>query len=288
MTNIKIPRYPVLIVEDKKENQVLIQSICHQLGISTVIADNGRMALDLSKSRKFSLFIVDLMLPILDGKSFIEELKIIEPQAVIIIQSALDASETIINVMRLGVFDYIIKPIDIEFFQHTLTKALEYKYLKDIEAELSLNESLKLRGQLEWLNYKETLRVSGKDSYQKNSIVNLSTSLSQGGGVGVNISLLDMLKLDMIEQGDTYVVNKEILDTVFENNEYSRRVLFGLGQVVDLMEQPFDFKEMEAFKLAGELPTYLSHILPYLKNKNTRVAFPNITSKSKLEIDIEK
>lgn len=286
--NIKIPRYPVLIVEDKKENQVLLQSICNQLGIATETAGNGQIALDFVKTRKFSVFIVDLMLPVMDGKTFIEELKIIDPHAVVIIQSALDAADTIIEVMRLGVFDYVVKPIDLDLFRHSMTKALEYKYLKDLEAELTLNESIKLRGQLEWLNYKETLRVTGKDSYQKNSIFNLTTSLSQGGGVGVTISLLDMLKMDMVEQGDTYIVNKEILDTLYENNEYSRRVLQGLGTVVELMEQQFVITENSANTIIKEFPTYLKEIIPFMANKDITVAYPTIHTTSKIEIDLEK
>lgn len=287
-TNIKIPRYPVLIVEDKKENQVLLQSLCSQLGVTTEVAENGQIALDFVKSHKYSLFIVDLMLPVLDGKTFIESLKRIESSPVVIIQSALDATDTIIEVMRLGVFDYIVKPIDLDLFRHTLSKALEFKYLKDIEAELILNESIKLRGQLEWLNYKETLRITGKDSYQKNSIFNLTTSLSQGGGVGITISLLDMLKMDIVEQGDRYLVNKEILDTLFENNEYSRRVLFGLGTVVELMEQTFHIEEVPANRLVKEIPSYLKPILPFMKNKDISVAFPSVNTNAKVEIDLEK
>ena len=286
--NVKIPRYPVLIVEDKKENQVLLQSICNQLGISTETASNGQIALDLINTRKFSIFIVDLMLPVMDGKTFIEKLKVIDPHAVVIIQSALDASDTIIEVMRLGVFDYAVKPIDIDLFRHTMSKALEYKYLKDLEAELTLNESIKLRGQLEWLNYKETLRVTGKDSYQKNSIFNLTTSLSQGGGVGVTISLLDMLKMDMVENGDTYIVNKEVLDTLYENNEYSRRVLQGLATVVELMEQPFNFADCAASVVIKDFPQYLKEIVPFMNNKDISIAFPSIHSNCKIEIDLEK
>lgn len=286
--NVKIPRYPVLIVEDKKENQVLLQSICNQLGISTETASNGQIALDLINTQKFSIFIVDLMLPVMDGKTFIEKLKAIDPHAVVIIQSALDASDTIIEVMRLGVFDYAVKPIDIDLFRHTMSKALEYKYLKDLEAELTLNESIKLRGQLEWLNYKETLRVTGKDSYQKNSIFNLTTSLSQGGGVGVAISLLDMLKMDMVENGDTYIVNKEVLDTLYENNEYSRRVLQGLATVVELMEQPFNFADCTASAVIKDFPQYLKEIVPFMNNKDISIAFPSIHSNCKIEIDLEK
>ena len=54
--NVKIPRYPVLIVEDKKENQVLLQSICNQLGISTETASNGQIALDLINTRIFHFY----------------------------------------------------------------------------------------------------------------------------------------------------------------------------------------------------------------------------------------
>lgn len=287
-TNIKIPRYPILIVEDKKENQVLLQNLCGQLGVATEIAGNGQNALDLIKTNKYSVFIVDLMLPVVDGKTFIESLKRIDPNSVIIIQSALDATDTIIEVMRLGVFDYIVKPIDLDLFRHTLSKALEFKYLKDIEAELILNESIKLRGQLEWLNYKETLRITGKDSYQKNSIFNLTTSLSQGGGVGITISLLDMLKMDLVDQGDTYVVNKEVLDTLFENNEYSRRVIYGLGTVVELMEQSFQMEEMQANKLIKDLPAFLKDILPFMQNKDITVAFPSVSANAKIEVDIGK
>ena len=71
--NVKIPRYPVLIVEDKKENQVLLQSICNQLGISTETASNGQIALDLINTRKFSIFIVDLMLPVMDVVILIQD-----------------------------------------------------------------------------------------------------------------------------------------------------------------------------------------------------------------------
>ena len=74
-----------------------------------------------------------------------------EPDAVILVQSALDSSDTIISIMKLGVFDYIIKPIDPELFEKSIRKALEYKDLKDTERNLADNAALKIRNQLDWL-----------------------------------------------------------------------------------------------------------------------------------------
>lgn len=288
-SNIKLPRYPVLIVEDKKENQVLLNSICKEMGVKTAIAENGKIALDLVEKEKFSVFIVDLMLPVMDGKTFVEKLKVIDPNAIVIIQSALDASETIIEVMRLGVLDYTVKPIEIDNFKHILQKALEFKYLKDIEQEMILNEGIKLRGQLEWLNYKESLRLSGGDSYQKNSILNLSTSLSQGGGIGVTISLVDMLKMTAEDQGDgKCLVDKEVLDTLVLNNEHSRKVIDGLNSIINLMEEKFNFQEITARQLVEKLPEYLKDVTTHLIKKNIEFAFPKVNTNSKINVDINK
>lgn len=289
---IKISKYPVLIVEDKKENQILLQTICSRLGLKTLVANNGKEGLDIVSKERISIYIVDLMLPVMDGKTFVIELKKIEPDAIIIIQSALDSSNTIIDIMRLGVYDYILKPIDIDLFKIVLGRSLEYKYLKDIEKEMLLNENIKLRGQLEWLNYKETLRLTGKDSYQKNSIFNLTTSLSQGAGIGATISIIDIIDSCLMEKThpneNEYLIDKELVDTLIQNNDLSRRMIFGLGEVVRLMEEEFVLKEHSTKKIVDDLPEILEGFIPYLKNKNITLSFPAPISEVMVDIDREK
>ncbi|MCP4132964.1 MAG: fused response regulator/phosphatase [bacterium] len=122
---------PILIVEDSTMNQKLLQSYCDSVDIESVIAGNGQEALELLKTRRFSVFLVDLMMPVMDGREFITHLKEKEPDAVILVQTALDSAETIIGIMKMGVFDYIIKPIQLDPFLKTLFKSLEFKRLKD-------------------------------------------------------------------------------------------------------------------------------------------------------------
>ena len=135
---------PILIVEDTKETQVLLQGICKSMEIACVIAKNGVAALELIEKQRFSIFVVDLMMPVMDGRTFIINLKNRLPEAVVLVETALDSSQTIIDIMKLGVFDYIIKPIDPELFQQTDRKAVEFKNLKDME-KTSLNAGLKIQ-----------------------------------------------------------------------------------------------------------------------------------------------
>ncbi|MCG6162047.1 response regulator, partial [Leptospira bandrabouensis] len=235
----RIPNDPILIVEDKKENSILLESLCDELGVKHDVATNGADALQMIQDRKYSLFILDLMMPVMDGGSFLVKLKEINPNAVVLLQTANDSNEKIIEIMKLGVFDYIIKPIYPEIFLKVLQKALNYCYLKNMEENLAEIEGQKLRSQLEWLTYKETIRKSDGESFEKNSIYSLKTSLSQGSGIGAMTSLLDMIDSVKIPEGGYYKVDKEILDLLFANNQITKNMLSGLEKLLNLIDDNF-------------------------------------------------
>lgn len=224
----KIPNDPILIIEDKKENCILLESLCDELSVKHEVAPNGAEALKQIENKKYSIFILDLMMPVMDGGSFLVKLKEIYPNAIVLVQTAIDSNEKIIEIMKLGVFDYILKPIYPEIFLKILQKALNYYFLKNMEENLAEIENQKLRNQLEWLTYKETIRKSDSESFEKNSIHSLKTSLSQGSGIGSMISLLDMIDSVKIQEGNFYKVDKEILDLLLTNNRVTKNMLLGL------------------------------------------------------------
>jgi len=280
-------REPVLIVEDRKENQDLLQGLCKRSGIPCDIAANGRVALDLCAENKYSVFIVDLMMPVMDGKTFIEELRRQDPSAVILVQSALDGADTIIEIMRMGVYDYIIKPIDPEVFTKVLLKALEYRYLKDLETSQSMTAGQKIRSQIEWLNYKESRRMVAQDSAESKSIYSLTTSLAQGAGFGTLITMIDILKGALVADGDHYRIEKPLVDMILENNEYCRLQLEGLSYATDILEKDFRLEDVDSASLIRSFPDILARVLPFMKDKNIKVTLPEPSGNYKLRINRE-
>ena len=127
--------YTVLIVEDQEKNRKILRGLCSKMGHETHEAENGQVALEMVHKRPYHLYIVDLMMPVMDGKAFISSLRELYPDSIVLVQTALDSPDTIIEVMKLGVFDYIIKPIDITLFEKTFRKALEVRRLKDSEID---------------------------------------------------------------------------------------------------------------------------------------------------------
>lgn len=74
--------------------------------------------------------------------------------------------------MKMGVYDYLLKPLHVEIVADRLEKALEYVYLKRMESLLIDEESKELKSQLEWLNYKESHRKTNEINSELHSILN--------------------------------------------------------------------------------------------------------------------
>nr|PJZ91087.1 hypothetical protein CH379_20620 [Leptospira ellisii] len=85
----RIPNDPVLIVEDKRENSILLESLCDELGVKHDVAANGAEALQKLETQSYSIFILDLMMPVMDGVTFLTRLREILPTAVVLVQRLL-------------------------------------------------------------------------------------------------------------------------------------------------------------------------------------------------------
>lgn len=290
MQSVKVPapKDPILILEDTKETQDLLKRLCNKMGLPCEVADNGEVGLHMLQEKNFSLFIVDLMMPVMDGKAFIHQLKRIDPDAVILVQSALDSSDTIISIMKLGVFDYIIKPIDPECFETSIWKGLEYKYLKETEKQLVDSAALKVRNQLDWLNYKEDRRITSKDYAEIKSIYNLKTSLTQGTGFGTLLTLIDIIKNSRKDNGDSYLIDRQIVDLLIDNYDTCNAQLQGLHSISNLLEDRFDVEDSSAGQLIAEIPKMLRGILEHFPRKKLSITFPEIKTNCTLHLNMQK
>lgn len=279
---------PILIVEDKKENQDLLVGLCKVVGVPCEVAENGEVALTMAETKSYSLYVVDLMMPVMDGQTFIGHIRKKDPNAVILVQTALDSSETVIQVMKMGVFDYIIKPIEPQLFHDTLFKGLELVYLRRFEREQGLAAGLKIRNQIEWLSYKDSLRISSGDSTDTKSIYNLKTSLAQGAGFGSLLTLIDMMMTTAEKHNDRYHVESQIYDMICENTEYCRLQLDGLNTAAEIMERDIPLAVIDAATLIGSLPEWVSKISKFFGEKNLTITFPELRDNCKLSYNAER
>ncbi|PKA24000.1 hybrid sensor histidine kinase/response regulator [Leptospira meyeri] len=285
--HLRRPKEPILIIEDKKENQVLLEAICKRIGMDAEVAEDGKVALEMAAKRPYSLYLVDLMMPVLDGKSFIREQKKMEPNAVFIIQTAIDQIDEIIEIMKMGVYDYLLKPLHVEIVADRLEKALEYVYLKRMESLLVDEESKELKSQLEWLNYKESHRKTNEINSELHSILNLKTTLMQGSGLGAMSTIIDSIQQMKVDLGKEYSINKEFWDLLYENHEHNIAMMSGLDLAVDLIQNNTNLIRTKSEDLLGLLPSLVESFRDEISERELKVNLPVVKQSVFLDLDIE-
>ena len=106
--------YRVLLVDDEEEFVSALSERLMLRGIEVDSALNGEEALALMVEKVFEVVILDVMMPGLGGLEVLRQIKSTYPNTQVILLTGHGSTREGIEGMRLGAFDYLIKPVDIE------------------------------------------------------------------------------------------------------------------------------------------------------------------------------
>ena len=121
----------ILIIEDEANiRRVLINILSEETpSYSVEEAEDGLKGLEKIKTTDYDLVLCDIKMPKMDGVELLEAVKKIKPEIPMVMISGHGDMETAINAMRLGAFDYISKPPDLNRLLNTVRNALDKKQL---------------------------------------------------------------------------------------------------------------------------------------------------------------
>ncbi|WP_422467095.1 response regulator transcription factor [Endozoicomonas sp. ALC013] len=107
----------ILLIEDNREVAGVIFDYFESLGVELDYADNGEQGLQLAMAEKFDLILLDLMLPRMDGLTVCNKLRDAGNSTPVLMLTALDNREDMLNGFRHGADDYLTKPFDLEILE---------------------------------------------------------------------------------------------------------------------------------------------------------------------------
>ncbi|NDV16161.1 response regulator [Muricauda sp. TY007] len=121
----------ILIVEDESAiRRVLVKILAEENdGYNVVEAEDGLAGIEAIKKEDFDLVLCDIKMPKMDGVEVLEAAKKIKPEIPFIMISGHGDLDTAVNTMRLGAYDYISKPPDLNRLLTTVRNALDRKEL---------------------------------------------------------------------------------------------------------------------------------------------------------------
>ena len=132
----------ILIAEDSSQTRQQLKTLLEADGAFQVdTADDGAAALQALDQQAYSFFLTDLRMPKLDGLELIEAVRERQLAVTVIVLSGHGSIDQAVRAMRLGAYDFLTKPIDLDHLRLVLERATRERGLRD--------EVMQLREQLE-------------------------------------------------------------------------------------------------------------------------------------------
>ena len=121
----------ILIIEDEAAIRRVLAKILSEESDTYIVedAEDGVAGLEKIKNNDYDLVLCDIKMPRMDGVEVLEAVKKIKPEIPMVMISGHGDMETAIQTMRLGAFDYISKPPDLNRLLNTVRNALDRKQL---------------------------------------------------------------------------------------------------------------------------------------------------------------
>ena len=154
--NCRMAKKNILVVDDELSIREFFSIMLKKEGYEVSLSSNGKEALKVIKKQTFDMVISDIKMPEMSGIELLREVMNINPNLIVIMITAYASAESAVEAMKLGAYDYIIKPFKVDEIRIIIENAFENTDLK--------TENILLRKEL-------------GESYQFGSIVGASDSM---------------------------------------------------------------------------------------------------------------
>jgi len=116
---------PILIVDDDRKMRVIMKTLIESSGWTTIEACDGVQALEMYSKERPSVVLLDMLMPKMDGLETLRALKSLDSDLpVIIITAHADVSDAV-NAIKIGAYDFIVKPPDLDTLTNIIRRAIE-------------------------------------------------------------------------------------------------------------------------------------------------------------------
>jgi serine phosphatase RsbU (regulator of sigma subunit) len=121
----------LLIIDDDEVVRASLAAYLEDSGFDVLQADNGLQGLEVFQREEPDLVICDLRMPQVDGLELIRRINALEVATPIIVVSGAGVMSDVVEALRLGAADYLIKPLeDLAVLEHSVRRALDRAYLR--------------------------------------------------------------------------------------------------------------------------------------------------------------
>ncbi|NPV87570.1 MAG: response regulator [Anaerolineae bacterium] len=114
----------ILIVDDAEFLRMRISKMLIGDGYEVIEAENGALAVEAYKTQKPDVVLMDITMPEMDGLTALKEIRAIDPKARVVMLTALGQESVVLEAIKSGARDFVVKPFERERVLSAITKLL--------------------------------------------------------------------------------------------------------------------------------------------------------------------
>lgn len=250
----------LLYVEDDVATREELAFFLEGLVSELFLAANGQEGFDLYCSKQPDIIITDIQMPIVNGIEMIEKIRAIDNNTPILITSAYNETDYLLNAINIGVDRYILKPISLQLLTEALKECAQstksYHFLLSINQEgliVDINlASLKLMGyekeeilDTPIIRYIDSAHISHLEQYltrlrNKERIETFKLTLVHKNGMKIETrfhileQLHGMIKIEF-KDIDTYINNEMVLTKMLELERFTKELIYVQSKINEII-----------------------------------------------------
>jgi len=120
----------ILIVDDEAGMRDMLSILLRKEGYGVAVADRAEKAIEMASKGEFDLVMSDISMPGKSGIEVLRQTKAASPDTPVILITAYASTESAVEALKLGAYDYLIKPFDVEELKNIVRNALEKRRLE--------------------------------------------------------------------------------------------------------------------------------------------------------------
>ncbi len=115
----------ILVVDDDDAHRSMLKTMLRSWGFTVEEATDGDEAVDLVRERAFDAVLSDVRMARMDGIHALKAMLEYNPALPVVLMTAYSSVETAVDALRIGAYDYLVKPLDFDLLHETLDQAIE-------------------------------------------------------------------------------------------------------------------------------------------------------------------
>lgn len=135
------PKGMILVVDDDPAVRSVVSRKMQSDDYECVVATDGRDALEKANEQEFDVVLLDIKMPGPSGMEVLPQMVEQHPDVCVVMITAIIDTQTAVEAMKLGAYDYVTKPFNLDDLSLRVEKALERKRLLKASRERQLSEA---------------------------------------------------------------------------------------------------------------------------------------------------